>query len=291
MAGVVTVTVTDAGDLVVTGDGQANQVTIFQEVTQGVPITGSYFIAGQNGTTITGTDPTHPGYIGNVTDDILINLNGNNDRLTVGDGFDGHFIVPNDLEISMGGGADVVTIDRIAVRDDATILTGDGNDSVSFKGTVGGLAGVDGGNNDLTIFTGARADNVRLENTFVRRNLTINTGTDAFGDVVDMLFANVGNDTNISTGGGSDIVRLSDVGFNDDLTINTGAGNDSVTLNRCEVDEIFANLGSGNDTLGLRDTFGNRATLNGGIGTDTLARINSPFSVPSLPRSFERILS
>jgi hypothetical protein len=266
--------VTD-GDLVVNGDNQADQVTIIQSLQNGTPIPGRYFITGQNGTTINGQAGL---FFENVTDDILINLNGNNDRLTLGNDTNGDFIVPDDLEISMGLGNDVVTIDRITVRDDATIITGDGNDSVSFKGTIGSLAGIDGGNNDLTIDTGARADNVRLENTFVRRDLNISTGTDGFADIVDLLVMNVGDDTTISTGGGGDTVRISDVGFNDDLTINTGAGADTVVLNRCQVDEFFTNLGDGTDTLQLTDTFGCRATVNGGIGADTLLRTNSLFS-------------
>lgn len=272
MAVLVSVT---GGDLVVTGDGQADQVTIIQSLQNGEPIPGRYFISGQNGTTINGQAGL---FFGNVTDDILISLNGNNDRLTVGSGVDGDFIVPDDLEINSGGGADVVTVDRIAVRDDVTINTEDGNDSVSFKGTVGNLGDVDGGNNDLTINTGARADNVLVRNTFVRDDVSINTGADNFTDVVDMLFANIGDDTNISTGAGSDIVRISDVGFNDDLTINTGDGNDAVTLDRCQVDEFFANLGAGTDSLTLRGTFGRRASLNGGSGTDTLSLTDSLFS-------------
>jgi hypothetical protein len=273
MAVLVSVT---GGDLVVTGDNQADQVQIIQSLQNGTPIPGRYFITGQNGTTINGQ--TGGQFFANVTDDIRINLNGNNDRLTLGNGINGDFIVPDDLEINMGEGADVVTIDRITVRDDATILTGNGNDSVSVKATIGALAGVDNGANDLIIDTGERADNVSLQNVFVRRNLTVNTGIDNFTDVVDMLFMNVGNNTNISTGDGSDLVRISDVGFNGDLTVNTGAGNDAVSLTRCQVDEFFANLAANDDTLTLRDTSGRRATLDGGSGVDTLLRTNSPFS-------------
>ncbi len=279
MAGNVLVSVT-GGDLVVTGDNLGNEVRIIQSLQNGAPIAGRYFITGQNNTTINGQAGL---FFENVTDDLRISLNGGNDFLRIGNGTNGDFLVPDDLEITTGEGNDIVVVDTIAIRDDATVLTGLGNDSVFFKGTVGGLAGFDGGNNDLTIDTGAGSDSMLLTNTFVRDDLNINTGSDGFRDVVDMLIMNIGDDTTINTGGGNDTVRIRNVGFNDDLTINTGAGIDSVTLTACQVDEFFANLGSGNDTLGLRDTFGRRATLNGGTGADTLLRVNSPFS-----ESFQR---
>src|SRR5205823_13821257 len=115
-----------------------------------------------------------------------------NDRLTLGDGVsNGHFIVPDDLEINMGDGSDTLRLDKISVRDDATLVTGAGNDSVSVTGAIGGLAGVDNGANDLTIDTGDRPDNVLLQNVFVRRNLHIDTGSDNFTDIVDLHFMNV----------------------------------------------------------------------------------------------------
>ena len=261
------------GDLVVTGDGQADQVAI----TQVAPNT--YAVAGQNGTLVNGQVSGQ--FF--ATDDIRVNLGGNNDRLTVGNGVNGGFSVLNDLVIDMGAGADVVNVNGVTVRDDATIVTGDGNDNVTFRGTVGSQPNVDFGQNDLFIDTGLRSDTVRVQNTFVRRNMVVNTGTDTFGDVVDILFANVGNNTNVSTGGGNDIVRISDVGFNNDLTVITGAGNDLVRLNAVQVDEFFASMGAGDDRLEIQNSSGNRARVDGGIGNDTLLRLNSPFGL------FERI--
>jgi len=275
----VLVSVTD-GDLVVTGDGQADQVTIIQSIQNGSPIDGRYFITGQNGTIINGTDN---GYVEGVTDDIRVNLNGGNDVLRMGNGVNGDFIVPDDLEINTSAGNDIVVVDAVTVRDDAAVDTSTGADSLFFKGTVGGLGGlaeVDGGDNDLTINTGAGRDSMSLMNTFVRDDLNINAGPalDLAADSVELRVMNVGDDTTINTGGGGDRVILRDVGFNDDLTVNTGAGNDTVSLSACQVDAFFANLGSGDDTLRLTDTFGNLASLNGGTGRgDRLVRINSPF--------------
>src|SRR5262245_32472008 len=208
MAGNVLVSVSN-GDLIVTGDTQENQIQIIQARQNGVPTAGRYWIAPQNGTLINGQASGQ--YVNNVTRDMRINLGDANDRLTLSDGSsNSNFIVPRDLIIDMAGGADVVNVNKISVRDDATITTGDGNDSVTFKGSVGAVSGVDGGANDLFIDTGARPDNVLLQNVFVRRNLTINTGIDNFSDIVDVYFTSVGHDTNISTGDGGDIVDIAD---------------------------------------------------------------------------------
>jgi hypothetical protein len=256
------------GDLVVTGNGQADQV----EITQLAP--NLYSVEGQNGTLVNGQASGQ--FF--ATDDIRVNLGGNNDRLTVGDGVNGGFTVLNDLVIDMGAGADVVNVNGVTVRDDVSIRTGDGNDNVTFRGTVGSQPNVDFGQNDLFIDTGLRSDTVSVQNTFVRRNIVVNTGTDTFGDVVDILFANVGNNTNVSTGGGADLVRISDAGFNNDLTVITGAGNDWVSLNAVQVDEFFASLGADSDRLDMRNSSGRRGTVDGGTGNDTMLRLNSPFS-------------
>ena len=276
MTGNVLVSVS-SGNLVVSGDSGANELRVIQSLQNGAPIAGRFFITGQNGTTINGQ--TTGQFFQNVTGDLQINLNGGNDRLTLGDGIsNSRFIVPRDLQVGMGDGNDVVNLNRISVRDDATIFTGAGGDSVTVRGSIGALAGVDNGQNNLTIDTGDRADNVWLENVFVRHNLNVNTGIDGFTDAVDIHFANIGNDTDVRTGGGSDLVSISDDNFVDDLTIDTGAGFDSVFIDRCHVDELFVNLGGEDDGLSLRTTSGRRASLNGGFGADTLNQSGNAFS-------------
>lgn len=277
MAGDVFVNVSEGGDLIVRGDFAENEIQIVQPLQEnGAPVAGRYHITGLNGTRINGVFKQA---FSNVTHDLQINLSGGNDRLTLGNGVNNaKFIVPNDLKIEMGGGADVVVVDKITVRDDVSIATGDGNDSVTFRGSVGNLPGFDGGENDLFIDTGERADNVLLQNTFVRRNLVVNAGSDNFSDVVDLRFMNVGRNTNIATGEGNDIVRISDAGFNDDLTILTGTGNDSVSIVRTQVDELFVSLGAGQDQISLRDSSGRRARIDSGADVDFLTRTNSPFS-------------
>src|SRR5437762_3371716 len=80
MTGNVLVSVS-GGDLVVTGDSGANELRIIQSLQNGAPIAGRFFITGQNGTTINGQATGQ--FFQNVTDDLRINLNGGNDRLTL----------------------------------------------------------------------------------------------------------------------------------------------------------------------------------------------------------------
>src|SRR5262245_44465491 len=208
-----------------------------------------------------------------------INLGAGGDILTLSDGSDdANFIVPNDLVINMGGGNDVLEVNHVKVRHNASLTGGDGRDFVGFIGSVGAVTSLDSSFGDLTIDSGAGTDQVDLHNVFVRRNLTITTGIDSSNDLVNIEFSTVKNNTNISTGGGVDIVDLDDSSFNKRLTINVGDGDDGVFLHRCHVDELFAYLGAGDDILELEGTSGRRATLSGGSGVDALTRTDSPFS-------------
>jgi hypothetical protein len=273
MAGNVAVSVT-GGDLVLTGDNAGNLLEIRQVQLNDAPIPGRFLVTGVNGTTINGQNSQ---VFQNVTDDVRINLNGGNDRVTLGQGTTVEsFQVPDDLEINTGNGSDVVILDRITAGDDATLRTGAGADFVNVKAVVG-RAGVDFGANDLTIDTGANYDYVRMENTTVRRNVTVNTGIDNFTDVVDMLFSEIGNDTNLNTGAGNDVVNIFNVRFNDDLTVNTGTGQDDVDIDQSTVDELSVNLGGDSDSLELTNSVGRRATLNGGLGANFLTQADNDF--------------
>ena len=213
MAGNVAANVT-GGDLVLTGDNAGNIVEIRQVQLNNAPIPGRFLVTGLNGTTINGQASQ---VFQNVNDDFRINLNGGNDRVTL------RCIHVPGIEV------DVVNLNRVTVGDDATLRTAAGSDFVNVNARVG-RAGVESGANDLFVDSGANYDYVRIDNTTVGRNLTINTGTDNFTDVVDLLFTEIGNDTFLNTGGGTDVVNIFTVRFNDDLTVNTGAGQDDVDI-------------------------------------------------------------
>ena len=272
LAGNVAVSVSTAGDLVVTGDGQANELKIIQSLVQGQPVPGKYFITGQNGTTITGTVN---GYIENVNRDMLITLNGGADKLYMGDGVSlDRFLVPRDLTISSGDGNDSVQINRISVRDDVTINTGIGDDKVGFVGAVGYIANVDNNANDLQINTSSGADSVTVLGGYVRRDFLVNTGSGA--DEVWMQNLGVGDDLEIYTGTEDDKVTLTvNINIVDDLTVDTDAGRDDVTIDKLAVDEFFTRLGDGHDVMKLTNATGRRATIDGQVGNDQLTTTNS----------------
>jgi hypothetical protein len=267
MAGNVAVQVTSGGDLLVQGDTLGNDVAIVQSVTQGQADPGRFFVTGLNGTTINGLASGN--YFQGVNRDVIINLGAGSDHVTLGDGVsDFHFNVPNDLRISMGEGANRVNINGITVRDDATITSGAGLDTVDIHGArIGVAGGVDGGLNDFTINTGNGTDVVRMRNFFARHNLNINAGglTDVGRDLVDLAIGDVGNDIIISTGGGRDTVLTDTVGANH-LNVNTGADADGVRITNTNPTELNVNLGAGTDTLAISHTFGLHAQLNGGDG-------------------------
>lgn len=266
MAGDVAVSILN-GDLRVTGDSQDNEVAIVQTIQQGQPVAGSFFVGGVNGTTVNGGGgQTFTG----VTRDFSINLVGGADRITLGDNVaTNHFTVPNDLRIDTGSGADTLALNRITVRDDTFITTGIEADRIDISG-VFGVAGVDNGQNDMTINTGDGSDVMRLVNIFVRRDLNINTGTDSGSDLIDMAIGNIGRDVNIATGAGIDTVAVQQMGVNGDLRIDTGTDRDVVVISDSECDELFVSLGTGRDQLEIFNTFGRRATLDGGADADTL---------------------
>jgi hypothetical protein len=273
MAGNVLASVNAAHDLVVTSDGNQHDLEIVQVTQNGQPVAGRYFIAPHQGTTLNGQSGGQ--FFNNVTHDIRVTLGGSSDRLNLHaeNGNDFGFRVPNDLTINLGNGNNVLTIDHIDVADDATIFSGSGADSVFFRGLVGfnGNINVDGGANDLTIDTGNRFDNVKLQNFAVKRDVNLRVGgTDAFTDSVDLLFASIGRNLNVNTGAGGDLVSINEVGVNATATITTGGGlspandADSVTVNKSQADQFFFNLGIGDDVMTMTDSFGRRATLNGG---------------------------
>jgi hypothetical protein len=279
--GNVQVNVNSLGDLVLTGDNNQHDVEITQSLQNGNPIAGRYFITPHQGTTLNGH--TTGLFVNNVTHDIRVSLGGNNDRLNLhaGNGNDFGFRVPNDLNINLGNGNNVLNIDHIAVGDDASIFSGGGADSVFFRGTVGFLGTVDGGANDLTIDTGDRNDNITLQNFAVKRDVSVRTGTDAFTDSVDMLFASIGRNTNVSTGAGSDRVTVNEVGFNGTAQFDTGADGDTVSITASQADQFFFNLGLGDDIMTMTNSFGRRATLNGGTNTgdnDSLTESGNQFT-------------
>ncbi len=188
------------GDLKITGDKGGNEVAIFQTITQGQVVPGSFFINGVNGTTINGG----AGHVfTGVKRDFLIDLAGGNDTLTMGNDLtDNKFIIPRSLDLKLGDGNNVLFIKGITVSDDAKITGGVNTDKYDIRGSFG-APNVDNGLNDLTIKMGNGIGFLSLHNSLVRHDLTISTGTDTQDDVIDLSFMSIGHNATINTGAGA----------------------------------------------------------------------------------------
>ena len=137
-------------DLVVTGDGASNGV----EITQVAP--GTFAVSGRDhygATTVNGWYTTR--YFYNVSDDVIVRMNGGHDWLQIGGYSEAtRDYLPDDLNIDLGSGNDTVNFYAVVCRDDMTINTGDNWDTVNVNYvTVGDV---------LSINTGAGNDTVRV---------------------------------------------------------------------------------------------------------------------------------
>ncbi len=293
MAGDVGVNIVN-GSLNITGDANANDVVVVQQMNRGVPIAGSFYVAGVNGTTINGSASGR--YFNGVTQDLNVNLGGGSDHLTLGnDTSSSNFKLPNNLSIHMGSGNDTVDVKGITVAKHTAIDTGSGNDTLDIRGNFG--TGGDTSANDLVIDTEGGSDTVRVHNTFVRHDLQIDTRVtlknrdytykgylpgDKSSDVVDLAFMNIGHNVVIHTDSelGRDRVSVDNVGVNGGLTILTYQGDDYVSIRDSEVDFLFADLGYGNDKFYMANSFGSQASVHGGDdgGFDAISGHDNSFT-------------
>jgi hypothetical protein len=275
------------GDLVIRGDGAADQIQITQAVQNNQPIPGQYFIQGLNGTKINGQASL---IAVNVNDDFDIDLRGGNDRLVLGNnGASNRTTVPDELRVKMGTGNNKLYIQGITVLGDATLETGSGNDTLSIRGDFGAPSASGDSDSDLTINTGDGNDGVFLDTTSVGHDLDIDTGSSNSADEVGLYLTNVVGKTNIETHRGADRVHLTGGYFNDDLEIDTGDQNDIVSIDAISADEIFVQLGSGNDELSFLDVYADSATLNGQGNSDRLIRKTQGLWQPTV-QNFEQVI-
>ena len=122
-AGTVQVSVKN-GNLEIRGDDASNCIEI-----TGKGGTGEYAIGGCGSTLING------GAISGVIHDIIIDMRGGDDQVTIDDGDNN--IAQDDLKITTGSGNDTVTLRTFRVVDDLTISTGPGDDKVILDSSIG----------------------------------------------------------------------------------------------------------------------------------------------------------
>ncbi|MGI9517150.1 MAG: FKBP-type peptidyl-prolyl cis-trans isomerase [Pirellulaceae bacterium] len=236
LAGDVTVVV-DMGQLIITGDGEANQI----EVTG--TRRGSATVTGLNGTTINGSDSPFraltPGLRG-----AEIDLGGGDDEATIrgarlmqgmtvdgGAGNDGIFVdnssLRGNLQIDAGEGNNVVEIDRVFVVGNSEIRSGGGNDFVSIlaHAVIG----------SLTIDTGAGSDVLAVDNVGVLGSANVDMGADN-DQVLIAGRTYAGGGSSIMLGSGEDFLgvlpeqRGTTADLNSGIRVDAGPDADYVVL-------------------------------------------------------------
>jgi hypothetical protein len=284
MAGDVTVSVI-AGDLTIIGDGAANGIIMFQMGD------GQYRIAGVN----QGGAPTRirmgnstASYqtVSGVTDDVVIDMQGGNDKVTImhNPGYALYSTLPDDLTVRTGNGDDEVLLSLLQVGDDVLVDLGSNRDKLTLRDVI---VGPDDGTlgHNLDVWGQAGTDFVSMyDETIVRGDLTINTGTNGDPDYVNLYDVHVFDDMEIRTYGGTDAVTMDRCHMDDDLVVETGDGRDNVYIAESAADEIFARLGSGDrDFLQVQATSARRATFDGGSGADDNLDLRDDYLITNPP--------
>ena len=156
MAGDVSVRATAAGDLLVIGDNESNEIVI---ESTGL---GAYQITGANGTRINGQPSIR---VTAVTDDVRINLRNGDNRLHLDEIF-----VRDDMQVRTGSGADKILLLGGSVQDDLDIRSGRGHDEVFLQAASVG--------DRLNLRTDQGRDGVALEQMVIGGRSIISLGSD-----------------------------------------------------------------------------------------------------------------
>ena len=226
--GNVTVKVTKGGDLKVTGDGAANDIWIDQGADP-----SQFVIRGDAGTTVNGQAQVT---VDGVRDDIIVNLKGGNDELTVW-----ALTVPDMLKVKTGSGDDVIGVYHTTVQGRTVILTRSGNDEVNFSSSH--LEG------RCNVTTHGGADDVSFYKSSTYRLVNVKTGGGE-DEVWLGHSAEFGAKVKVKTGAGKDNVWLSDSTFWGPCVVSMGGAFDWLTGSDSTLHaKLKATLGGGGDTV------------------------------------------
>ncbi len=191
MAGNVTVSRTEIGDLLIAGDSAAN---VFALVQTGATM---YQITGDQGTSINGRSVQQ---VVNVTGSILINTGAGDDQVTIGS---------------------MTSALPTRIHGELNVKTGAGVDRVQLFNVTGGIA---------TIQTGSNAEdevdrvNVR-SSAFVNLSLATGGGNDVIESVNSQFTSNLA----VDAGSGNDLATFTNLNVRH-FNANLGTGNDKLIL-------------------------------------------------------------
>ena len=277
LAGSVRATITGAGNLVITGDGNDNDISVYlSEV-------GEVTIFANDGEDLDLTGIGVDGVFGDsqVTGNVTIRMRGGDDYVGLnGDGFVGEERDPptvDRINVSGGGGSDYLSVRYINANGNLTVNSGRGSYDYArvLVASVSGNVAVTGG----TAYLGfVSAEDIRIR-----------------GSQVTAFYLDSSDDVSISTGGGVDSVTVVGSEVTGTLSVNTGGNSyddyigDRAYIKYNNVGDLSVNMGGGRgDGLYIDNVISsNGGTLNGGGGTgDFLDIVDSP---PLTNRGFEYV--
>ncbi len=296
LSGNVTVAIA-SGDLVVTGDSNANEIRVFDNQE------GGLVVRGLNGTQINGSNNGFFNTAAVEVDDVRIDLNNGNDSLTfravnfrddltvLGDqGNDSIVVIQSDIDflnIQAGLGADFVALgqsnarvarvltgddpDRVTVRESfisvsLTVDSGIGDDEVQVERSRVGTSGLflTGDGNDEVSLDDSTFRTLRMELGDQQDTALIIKSTINFATLIN------GDSSAFAPGGDQDKILFSSSTTFSDLTFNGGEGDDIFIATNGIIGRNFnLRTHNGEDTVRLtRSSIGNRTIVDLGEGND-----------------------
>ncbi len=303
LTGTVTVAVSKAGDISVSGDSKDNDV--FVEVNA-----DNVTIVGNSGTSLkvgkTVIAPGVPVVVPRPASirDLDVNLHGGNDSIDISVNSD--VVIHRNVNVWTGAGNDSVSVESngalVDVRGSVSMNTGSGHDSVRVA-DADKFAGVDTEaellavaddtgaasvqmirvGKDINISTGTGNDGIALLGVEAGRDVTVNSGL-GHGDVLGVSNVRAGRDMNLIWG---DLNAINNVTIVRKLRVDSGTGNDRFVVDNLHASIVDVNLGPGNDQLAIGGTVvvTKSAKIHGGAGKDNLVSL-SPLGGASV-KSFE----
>ncbi len=244
--------VVNAGDLVLTGDNQANLIDVVVE-------NGDIVVRGRENTTINGSTSTFVAVAGSTSlsetlfarlgagDDVLfvdgITIGGN---AIVSAAFGNNSVgfqntsVGRSMAIGSNVGRDIVNLDSVSVGRDLHVRTGRHNDTIQLIDTTIGRS--------VSVHSGRHNDTVILDTTAVSGNVRVKTAAGA--DNVVMMDSTIGGRLKAVTGRGSDFVMMDATTVGGRATIATRAQLDRVVVeNASQFGRLTVNTGRGRDAV------------------------------------------
>ena len=294
LAGVVTVAISKAGDVTITGDSKDNVVTV--NIDDGeinidpsddtrIKVGKTTFAPGENVELAKSTA---------ITGNLTVKLGGGNDEFVVEvdqNSTVGTEAKPKNVNIDGGTGDDeiVISVDDadLTIFGKLTVTSGSGDDTVAISAEDGGEIAV-GGNTSVNSGTGI--DLIVISDGDVIEDLlgtglddesadaekdinfggTLNVNASTGNDEVAVIGVAVEKGATLDTGLGDDVLAVVDVNVGGDLKLTFGDLN--ALLNVSVGGKITGNSGSGNDRFGVDNLNANgNIDLNLSSGNDQLA--------------------